>query len=252
MKAFQTEAERYYAPDYVRMDLLMIASPMSDIDLYGICMPPVQEVFPHIAGYIPGFGKPPHMFTHWDHQTPRYDFNVYSLVRFFDLASKGNPNILELMYVPEECVIYTTVFGDHIRNIREIFLSKQIIPKFTGYYFSQKEKMFKSLYNDLLVADAKAGYNTKAAYHSMRLLLELEHLLDWGEMDLTSHTNLLQIIRDGKVDPADLEVMLGVQYEKVKAAQETTKLQESPNLDHIRGYMVNIMQDYYGRPLSWE
>jgi len=258
MRVFETEAERYYAPKYVYNPtslLLMvvggsraygIASPTSDVDLYGICMPPIQEGFPHLAGYIPGFGKPPYMFEHWDHQSARYDFNVYSLVRFFNLASQGNPNIIEILYAQE--VLHTTPLGDHIIRIRDIFLSKEIIPRFMGYYYSQKEKMFK--YVDATHMDA--GYGTKAAYHSMRLLLELEDILTTGSIHLQSNAHFLQTIREGKTDPVDLEVFFGIQENKVKEAAKKSDLQASPNLDLIRGYMVGIMRDYYDHPISWE
>ena len=258
MRVFETEAERYYAPDYVRQDLILmvvggsraygIASPTSDVDLYGVCMPPLQEVFPHLAGYIPGFGKPPYMFKLWDHQSSRYDFNVYSLVRFFDLASRGNPNIIELLYVPEENIIHSSPLGYHLIEIADIFLSREMIPKFMGYYYSQKQKMFK--YVDATHMDA--GYGTKAAYHSMRLLLELEDILTTGSIHIQSNAKFLQAIRDGNMDPMDLEVLFGIQEDKVKEAAKKSDLPESPNLDLIRGYMVNMMHDYYDHPISWE
>jgi uncharacterized protein len=40
-----------------------VSSDTSDMDIYGICVPPKELVFPHLAGEIPGFGR----------QIPRFD-----------------------------------------------------------------------------------------------------------------------------------------------------------------------------------
>lgn len=35
---------------------------MSDVDIYGFTIPPKNIVFPHLDGYIHGFGKQPEQF----------------------------------------------------------------------------------------------------------------------------------------------------------------------------------------------
>jgi hypothetical protein len=37
----------------------------SDQDVYGICIPPKELVFPHLAGEIPGFGRQIQRFEVW-------------------------------------------------------------------------------------------------------------------------------------------------------------------------------------------
>jgi len=34
-----------------------VSTNISDIDIYGFCIPPKEMIFPHLAGCIPGFGK---------------------------------------------------------------------------------------------------------------------------------------------------------------------------------------------------
>jgi len=38
------------------------SSKVSDLDLYGFCMPPKHIIFPHLHGHIRGFGKEPENF----------------------------------------------------------------------------------------------------------------------------------------------------------------------------------------------
>ena len=42
-----------------------VSSDESDVDVYGICLPPKELVFPHLAGEIPGFGTQLKRFEQW-------------------------------------------------------------------------------------------------------------------------------------------------------------------------------------------
>ena len=77
----------------------------SDFDTVGFCIPPKEMIFPHLAGEIPGFGRQLQRFDVWEHhhchdagalggRGRTYDFNVCSIVKFFQLAMDNNPNML--------------------------------------------------------------------------------------------------------------------------------------------------------------
>ncbi|PRA80583.1 hypothetical protein CQ054_20990 [Ochrobactrum sp. MYb29] len=67
-----------------------VSSGGSDIDFVGFCIPPKEDVFPHLAGEIPGFGQQLRRFEQWQqHHVPdcdgkdrTYDFTVFSIVKF--------------------------------------------------------------------------------------------------------------------------------------------------------------------------
>jgi hypothetical protein len=42
-----------------------VSSDTSDMDIYGWCIPPKEEVFPHLAGHIEGFGRQKQRFNQW-------------------------------------------------------------------------------------------------------------------------------------------------------------------------------------------
>lgn len=66
------------------------------------------------------------------------DIVYYELRKFIELCSKNNPNILELLNIPDECVLYKDELFDKIKL--ELFLSKQCEKSFANYAFTQIKK----------------------------------------------------------------------------------------------------------------
>jgi len=66
------------------------------------------------------------------------DIVYYELKKFIELCAKNNPNILELLNVSEDCILYKNPLFDKIKL--EIFLSKQCEKSFANYAFTQIKK----------------------------------------------------------------------------------------------------------------
>ncbi|QNK76938.1 nucleotidyltransferase domain-containing protein [Winogradskyella undariae] len=66
------------------------------------------------------------------------DIAYYELSKFIELLIKNNPNIMELLNVPEECVLYKHPIFDSIK--KEVFLSKLCKNTFANYAFTQIKK----------------------------------------------------------------------------------------------------------------
>ena len=66
------------------------------------------------------------------------DIVYYELRKFMELCSKNNPNILELLNVPEDCILYKHPVFDFIKI--ELFLSKQCEKSFANYAYAQIRK----------------------------------------------------------------------------------------------------------------
>lgn len=66
------------------------------------------------------------------------DISYYELRKFIELCSKNNPNILEMLNVPEDCVLYKHSLFDRIK--KEYFLSKLCKNTFANYAFTQIKK----------------------------------------------------------------------------------------------------------------
>jgi predicted nucleotidyltransferase len=125
----------------------------SDYDLYGVCVPPREVVFPHLAGEIWGFGKykdgmPKNHFGQYQKahvldpsarggKGREYDLQIYNIVKYVQLCSECNPNMIDSLFTHETCVLHCTQVGNLLRDHRKQFLHQGVCDKFKGYAYSQ-------------------------------------------------------------------------------------------------------------------
>jgi predicted nucleotidyltransferase len=115
-----------------------VSGDTSDVDVYGFCIPPKDMVFPHLAGEIHGFGTQIQRFEQWQqhHVMPpdgreiSYDFQVFGIVRYFQLCMECNPNMIDSLFTPRRCVMHSTQVGEIVREARKQFLHKGAWHKF--------------------------------------------------------------------------------------------------------------------------
>jgi predicted nucleotidyltransferase len=72
---------------------------------------------------------------------PDDDVVIYNLNKMISLVADGNPNMIEMMFVEPEDIVYKHPIMDHFINIRKSFLSKLLKHRFSGYAMSQLKKM---------------------------------------------------------------------------------------------------------------
>jgi hypothetical protein len=144
-------------------------------------------------------GKEP--FTSGQKKIGSGDCHIYSLEKFCQLATQGNPNILEVCFSP---VLFYTPEGNELIENRNWFWSKQAGSRFLGYMKAQKERLLgergqKDVNRKDLVE--KYGYDTKYAYHIIRLGLIGNEFITSGYIRLPmrdSHVKVLKAIRNGE------------------------------------------------------
>ena len=218
----------------------------SDFDFYGVCIPPKDMIFPHLSGYIEGFGTKPPRFDVYSELSEPYDFQIFSIVKFFDLCKDNNPNILDALFVPLDCVVYQTQIGVFMRENRGLFVSRRCWHTFTGYAYSQL-KSLKNAKEDSKRAEviAKYGYDLKAASHLFRLMFECIQLLETGTMDLRKEAEFLRQVRGG-------EFVYDKILEKFQALESVaenaflrTELPERANEQVILGLLHSLIDIHY-------
>src|SRR5690606_11846973 len=64
----------------------------------------------------------------------------YTLRRVIELLSQANPNILELLFMPEDCVLTTTPEMQTLIEHRHLFVTRQCADTHAGYAMSQIKK----------------------------------------------------------------------------------------------------------------
>ena len=68
------------------------------------------------------------------------DTVYYSIARFLELALTANPNIIELLFMPEECIRKRSPGYDLLEQHRSIFITKQAYESHVGYAHAQIKK----------------------------------------------------------------------------------------------------------------
>ena len=99
------------------------------------------------------------------------DFKLYSLSKFVRLALDNNPNILELLFVNDENIMFINDIGKNLLDLRYEFLSSNIKHRFLGYAFSQKHKMIIKLDN----YEKLVGAMEFLEKCELRFMLDIQH-----------------------------------------------------------------------------
>ena len=292
----------------------------SDLDIYGFAIPPKATVFPHLAGYIPGFGAPPDKFETYqqhhikdpDGKDRSYDIEVFSVVKFADLCLKNNPNVIDALFLPESCIIHCSKAAQIFRDNRRKFLHRGAWPRFKGYAHSQLHKIngkgvvqdamrareieakfgiphdmdfttfdqydiadiyehavaipdwFRAMqkqqrasYRELLrgneqssrFADTKLkGIATKALYHVVRLVSEVEQILTEGDLDLREkgRREHMKAVRRGEVPVEDVVKWFGQKQIDLERAYANTKLPMKPPQKEAQALLMQVLEHHYG------
>lgn len=237
-----------------------VSADNSDMDVYGFCIPPKADVFPHLNGEIPGFGRQLKRFEVWQQhhvidasenggKGRSYDFSIYSIVKFFHLAMENNPNMIDALFTPRRCVLHSTPIAELVRENRRVFLHKGAWHKFKGYAYAQMHKM------DIKSPDAGSkraelvetfGFDVKFAYHVVRLLDEVEQILTLGDMDLTRDAERLKAIRRGEWTAAQVKEFFTRREKELETAYATSTLPHGPDEGRIKTLLLQCLELHYG------
>lgn len=228
----------------------------SDFDCYGFCMPPKEMIFPHLNGEIYGFGRQIHKFEQYQEahllnksQNREYDFSIYSIVKYFQLCMENNPNMVDSLMTPQNCVLHCTDIGQMVRDNRKMFIHKGCYHKFKGYAYSQKNKILNksNSTNEKRAKDIKEhGNDTKFMYHLVRLMLECEQLLTYGEMDIQRDREIYKNIRAGEWDLQKVEEFFTMKEKYLEQLYQDSKLPHSPDEEKIKELLLNCIEQHYG------
>jgi uncharacterized protein len=229
-----------------------VSSDTSDTDVYGICMPPKDMVFPHLAGEILGFGTQVKRFETWQehHVTAHgksWDFQILGIVKFFQLAMENNPNIIDSLFTPRRCVLSSTAIGEYIREHRAEFLHKGAWHKFKGYAYSQLNKIkTKTPTGKRAELVENFGYDVKFAYHVVRLLLEVEQILVARDIDLERDREQLKAIRRGEWTLEQLEQWAQDKEKALEALYHTSTVPYAPDEAQLKRHLLHCLEMHYG------
>lgn len=284
-----------------------VAEDYSDIDVYGWAIPPKDMTFPHLAGNIRGFGKEPPNFEVWQQhhikditKNREYDMSIYGVCKYFNLVMENNPNMLDSLFAPENCILHCSPAAQRVRENRHIFLHKGVWHKLKGYAYQQLHKCkkrdsepvlydllvfedkygihhtssleegaahlvntdqsaevivrYSNLFNNVLKEKRRAittkihGYDTKFAYHVVRLMDQAEEILRYGTLtlDRKDRREMLKAIRRGDWKLSDIQEYFKEKEATLAKLYETSSLRPEPEEAAIKKLLVEVLDSHYG------
>jgi len=231
-----------------------VSNDTSDMDVYGFCIPPKHIIFPHLAGIIKGFGSQGEVFEqyqqhHIKDQTKEYDIVIFNIVKYFQLMMNGNPNLIDSLFVPQRCVLHCSQIGHKIRENKHLFLSKKMWHTFKGYAYSQIHKMktkSPEAGSKRLESIKKYGFDVKFGYHTVRLLNEIEQVLNDGELDLERNREQLKAIRRGEWTQEQIVDYFNFKEKDLESAYQKSDLPNNPREEEIKQLLIECLEMHYG------
>ena len=114
--------------------------PSSDLDYQGIFLPNKEYVF--------GFKNCEEVdlsikdkLNNGKNSKEAIDIKYYEFRKYIKLALANNPNLLEVIFVNKENIVFINEYGKRLLEMAELFPHKGLKERFIGYALAQKKKM---------------------------------------------------------------------------------------------------------------
>src|SRR5262249_3896486 len=158
-----------------------------------------------------------------------------------------NAKVMGGLFRAATWVLHSTRVGNLVRENRRLFLHRGAWPKFKGYAYSQLHKLAlkqpKGKRADLVAAH---GYDTKFAYHVVRLLGEVEQILVEGDIDLQRDNERLKAIRRGEWSEAGLRQWAADKEADLERAYAASALPPTPDEGKLKALLLSCLEEHYG------
>lgn len=233
-----------------------VSDEFSDCDVNGFFIPSADRLFPHLRGHLLGFDKDAKCPKCWQaHQvthptfTKEYDLNIYAITQYFKLCLENNPNMVDTLYTPRDCVLHSTTISEMVRERRDLFLHKKCWPKYKGFAYQQLHKMRGKNPEEgskRWMLREKYGFDVKFAYHLVRLLLEAEMIMNEGTIDIRRYKEHLKAIRRGNVSQEEVERWAAEKESHLERSFENSTLRAEPARAEIKQLLLDCLEHHYG------
>jgi Predicted nucleotidyltransferase. len=228
----------------------------SDTDIMAIVLPKHEHLYPQKYGFVLGFDNLP-KFERKELKGKQKTLiegkpvkaEWVSLLEFFYQAGlKGSPNLIECLFVRRNLVTVGTKMGWYLRDQRRLFLSMRTFFAFKGYANGQmhriRQRNPETEERKALVK--KHGFDTKMAYHTLRLLDQLEQILTTNDIDLMRNKEEHKLMRSGEwgdFDRFDKEFQRRMDH--VSELSTRCNLPQQPQNGALKKLLNEILEEHY-------
>lgn len=188
------------------------------------------------------------------------DLTIFSLRKFVRLALKGNPSILNLLFVkPGPHLVHADARGTALQSLAPEILSRQAGYAFLGYLIAQKQRLMgerggKDVKRPEL--EKAYGFDTKYAMQAMRLGYQGIELMETGQLEFPMRDGIrayLIGVRTGKESLQRCTTRIGELEAQLRDAVSTSPLPEEPDYQTVNAWMVRVyLENWKARDMSWK
>lgn len=224
-------------------------TPESDYDYHGVYVTPTSELL--------AVGANPRECSGEWYESEKEDFQAWEIGHFLDLATRGNPTVLETFVAP---VVISTPLGFELRGLLPFVLSKhKVYNAFRGYAKNQRAKLFNK--PDDPTSDQPSKRTWKFAVQYLRVLMQGERLLRTGEFctDMYAYQHrykswgigmmlawsCLVGVRDGQYSLGKVIDWARVFEDIMKEAFLSSKLPDEPDMEKVNKFLLKVRKEIW-------
>lgn len=210
---------------------------IDDKDLIGVCIPP-DDYYTGLRVFG-SRGTKEIMVDPWD-------VVIYEHRKALGLLAKGNPNMLAMLWTPDDFLVHYTGAGEALIDNRSLFATKAAFPAFKGYAQSELRKLQKNVYSGYMGSKRKElvdkfGYDTKNASHLIRILRQGIGFMETGELEVyRSDAEELLAIKRGEFTYEQIKAEAWALDRKLTQAGDESPLPEKADWDAINKLAVQM------------
>jgi predicted nucleotidyltransferase len=216
------------------------ATPMSDIDFKGFCLPTATQLV----------GMDTFEQQSYDNQVEdgpdKMEGQVYALKKFMHLAVvKANPTILEVCFADPKFHIHSTPLGLEVADfIQKNAVTKTLFKPYNAYHRAQMRKMQSQERTGKRVAIVEEfGYDVKFAMHAYRLGRQAVLAMSTGKVVPTlvgEDLTMANRIRQGEFSIEECLEILQKVDDDMYAAYQASTIPTSPNYKLCNDYLTDV------------
>lgn len=174
------------------------------------------------------------------------DLTIYSLKKFLRLAMQGNPQLVQVFFVPQKMWVSGDARGAQLQELAPLIISKQAGYRYLGYLEAQRQRLLgergqKKVNRPEL--EEKFGFDTKYAMHILRLGFQGVELLLTGRISFPMQEKdraFCYATRVGEVPLNDVLTKAGELEREIKDLIKDGPLNDKPDIEAVEAWMVNM------------
>lgn len=184
------------------------------------------------------------------------DLTIYGLRKFLRLALKGNPTIIQLLFVPRERWVQGNDIGRALQDLAPSIVSRAAGGAFLGYLQAQRMRFIGERggsHGKVHEEDyEKFGYDTKYAMHMLRLGFQGVELLTTGKLTFpVPERDFLLRVRTGGSDPQEILTRTGELEREIKDLLDTSPLPRYGDQAGVEAWMLGIYDEVWRGNIEW-